>query len=433
MNSINSSIVSTALPRIGESLHSSINWTAWTLTIYQLGQVIAAPVAGRVSDMFGRKKVFLVCTSILTVCSFLSGTSTSIYMLLPFRFLQALGGGAILASTAGIVSDFFGSERDRAIGMFTSITPIGQIIGPVIGGILVQYWSWRGIFWINVPIGIVLVALSAHYIPGGKPSGSTAFDFKGVALLVPLILSVMLGITMLGQSKASLLSPAVFGPFAIAIITAVAFARHSKNAADPFIPLRLLRGQGFLTMNAVNLCYGMMALGFSAMVPLYAQYRYHMNPSHAGTVLAGRGIGTIIIAAAAAMMIRKTGYRKPMVVGFAAIAASLIMLSIAPQGLSPYWWLAIFSVLTGLGVGVAAPATNNATLQRAPDSVAAMVGIRQMFRQAGGITFISIATAFMARSNHPGLVQAHIFQVAAVIVVAIIALIFTVPDHKGSW
>jgi MFS family permease len=354
-------------------------------------------------------------------------------MLLPFRFLQALGGGAILASTAGIVSDFFGSERDRAIGMFTSITPIGQIIGPVIGGILVQFWSWRGIFWINVPIGIVLISLAAHYIPGTKPHGTTQFDFKGVALLVPLILSTMLGITMLGQKGASLLGPAVLGPFAVAIVAAVAFLRHSKSAADPFIPLRLLRGQGFLTMNAVNLYYGMMSLGFSAMVPLYAQYRYHLNASHAGTVLAGRGIGTIVIAATAAMMLRKTGYRKPMVVGFAAIATSLIMLSISPHGLSPYWWLAVFSILTGLGVGVAAPATNNATLQRAPDSVAAMVGIRQMFRQAGGIMFISVATAIMARSHHPGLVQAHIFQVAAVIVVVIIGLIFTVPDHKGSW
>jgi MFS family permease len=169
------------------------------------------------------------------------------------------------------------------------------------------------------------------------------------------------------------------------------------------------------------------------MVPLYAEDRYHLSFSHAGTVLAGRGIGTILIAATAAMMLRKTGYRLPMVVGFLTIAISLVGLSVAPRGMSPYLWLALFSVLTGLGVGVAAPATNNATLQRAPDQVAAMVGIRQMFRQAGGIFYISVATAILARSAHPGLAQAHIFLVVAAIVVVMVGLVFTVPDHKGGW
>jgi len=433
MNSINSSIVSTALPRIGSALHSSINWTAWALTVYQLGQVIAAPIAGRISDMFGRKRVFLICTSIFTVSSFACGLSSSIYMLLPLRFLQALGGGAILASTTGVISDFYGAERDRAIGMFTSITPIGQIIGPVFGGVIAQYWSWRGVFWVNVPIGVVLIVLTTRFIPRSEPRGSSAFDYRGVALLVPLILSAMLSITMLGEKHSTVTSPLVLVPAGLAIVIGWRFLRHSRLTEDPFIPLQLLRGRGFATMNGINVFYGMMALGFTAMVPLYAEDRYHLSFSHAGTVLSGRGIGTIIVAAAAAMMLRKTGYRLPMVVGFLTIAASLVGLSIAPRGMSPYTWLALFSIVTGLGVGVAAPATNNATLQRAPEQVAAMVGIRQMFRQAGGIFYISVATAILARSAHPGIAQAHIFLVVAAAVIVMVGLVFTVPDHKGGW
>ena len=433
MNSINSSIVSTALPRIGASLHSSINWTAWVLTIYQLGQVIAAPIAGRISDMFGRKRVFLICTSIFTMSSFACGLSSSIYMLLPLRLLQALGGGAILASTTGVISDFYGPDRDRAIGMFTSITPIGQIIGPIFGGVIAQYWTWRGIFWVNVPIGVVLVALTLKFIPRSTPRASSAFDYRGVALLVPLILSGMLSITMLGEKGMTVLSPLVIVPAVLAVIIGWRFLHHSRVTKNPFIPLYLLRGRGFATMNGINLFYGMMALGFTAMVPLYAENRYHLSLSHAGTVLAGRGAGTIVIAAAAALTLRRTGYRLPMVVGFLTIATSLVGLSIAPRGMSPYLWLALFSVLTGLGVGVAAPATNNATLQRAPEQVAAMVGIRQMFRQGGGIFYISVSTAILARSADPGIVQAHIFLVVAALVVAMVGLVFTVPDHKGGW
>jgi Na+/melibiose symporter-like transporter len=240
-------------------------------------------------------------------------------------------------------------------------------------------------------------------------------------------------ITMLGEKHVTVASPLVLVPAFLAIVIGWRFLRHSRVTEDPFIPLQLLRGRGFATMNGINVFYGMMALGFTAMVPLYAENRYHLSLTHAGTVLAGRGIGTILIAAAAAMMLRRTGYRLPMIVGFLMIAASLVGLSIAPRGVSPYVWLALFSVLTGLGVGVAAPATNNATLQRAPEQVAAMVGIRQMFRQSGGIFYISVATAILARSTHPGIAQAHIFLVVAAAVIVMVGLVFTVPDHKGGW
>src|SRR5690242_5029915 len=123
MAAVDTSIVATALHPIGQSLHSTINWTAWTVTIYQLGQIMAMPLAGKISDQFGRKKVYVLAAVVFTTSSLACGLSTSIYMLVAFRLIQAMGGGAFMPSASGIVADHFGRDRDKALAMFTSIFP----------------------------------------------------------------------------------------------------------------------------------------------------------------------------------------------------------------------------------------------------------------------------------------------------------------------
>ena len=434
MASIDGTIVATALPRIGDSLHARLNWLGWTITIYQLGQIIAMPLAGKISDQFGRKKVFIVCAVIFTATSFVCGLSTSIYMLVPLRFVQALGGGAFMPSATGIVSDTYGKDRDRAIGMFTSIFPIGGICGPVFGGLIAGYWSWRGIFFINIPIGIVLIILDRALHPARRAGRCrTARLSPASALLASTIIFGMLAITTLGEKHVSptdlrVLVPPRPRPYSATSSSATPAAPRHRSS-----PLRLLRGKGFSTMNVLNVLFGSAALGFGALVPLYAENRYHISITTAGTVLSARAVGMISVAAISAMMLRRTGYRLPMTVGFSALAIGLVFLAITPHGLSPYWWLALFALLTGLGMGCAGPATNNATLQLAPDQVAAIAGLRGMFRQTGGILYVSIATAFLARSAHPATTQAHIFIIQAIVVAFMIGLVYIVPDHKGSW
>jgi hypothetical protein len=134
------------------------------------------------------------------------------------------------------------------------------------------------------------------------------------------------------------------------------------------------------------------------------------------------------------MMLRRTGCRLPMVVGFTAIAFGLVMLAIeAPPSVPPYLWLAGWSLLTGLGMGVSTPATNNATLQLAPHDIAQIAGLRGMFRQSGGILSVSITTALLARSSNPGLTQAYMFVAEAALMLLMVGLVFVVPDHKGRW
>src|ERR1700723_463443 len=145
MASIDQTIVSTALPAIEKELHAGINWSSWTISVYALGQVIAAPMAGKISDMYGRKNVFMIAAGVFTLSSLCCGFTPNIAVLVIARLVQGLGGGAFMPSATGIVSDHFGDQRDRAVGMFASIFPIGGIIGPVGGGLFVSYRSGRHI------------------------------------------------------------------------------------------------------------------------------------------------------------------------------------------------------------------------------------------------------------------------------------------------
>ena len=436
MASIDQTIVATALPAIEHDLHAGINWSGWTITIYALGQVIAMPMAGKISDMYGRKKVFGVSAAVFTIASLCCGFAPTMPLLLLPRFIQALGGGAFMPSATGIVSDHFGPERDRAVGMFTSILPVGGIIGPIVGGIFVSYWSWRGIFLVNVPIGILLIALTIKFIPSSaarEARARTAASMSGaIALLAVLIATAMFGVSYLGSGRIPLYSPVFLGAEAVALVALCLFVRHSRRDAAPFVPYRLLRGRGFGVMNLINLVYGAAALGFSALVPLYAQNRYHISALGAGTLLTARAVGMIAVAGVAAMALRRTGYRLPMIIGFAVLAGGLVMMSLSP-GISAYAWLAIAAAITGFGMGLSVPASNNASLQLAPDQVAAIAGLRGMFRQSGSIIAVSVTTAIIARSSTPGLVQAHVFVVFAILLVLLLPLIRLVPDHHGNW
>jgi MFS family permease len=141
----------------------------------------------------------------------------------------------------------------------------------------------------------------------------------------------------------------------------------------------------------------------------------------------------IVVAGVAVLALRRTGYRPPMIAGFVFAAAGLVLMAMSPVHMSAYTWLSLGAALTGIGMGVAIPATNNATLQLAPHDTAAIAGLRGMFRQSGGITGISIVTAIIARSGDPGLTQAHVFYVLAAFIICLIPLVFLVPEHHGSW
>ena len=436
MSSIDATIVATALPAMHRDLHASINWVGWSITIYSLGMIVALPVSGRVSDQLGRRKVFFGGVALFTVASLACGLAGSIYLLIVFRAVQAIGGGALQPSAAGIVADHFGKNRDRAIGLFGTVAAGGQVIGPVFGGLLVGYLSWRWIFFVNVPIGIVLLCGIILVVPTSQSLRKSRMDVPGLVLMTGSILALSFGITSIGNANTTFADPVFFVPMLIGVALLGAFIRHTVTVPDPFIPLRLLRAKGFAVMNIINVLWGGLGFGIAAsLAPLYAEERYHLVALDAGTLLTARGIGALAVGALAAMALRRTGYRLPLITGFTISAVGTALMAIAPRwGVSPYTWLAVGAGIAGLGNGMANPASRNALLQVAPDDVAAITGLRQMFAYVGIIFSVAIATAILNRSANPGLTQAHLlWVVVGALVFVMVPLVFRVPEHKGRW
>jgi EmrB/QacA subfamily drug resistance transporter len=432
MASVDQTIVATALPSLQHDLHAEVNWSTWTITVYALGQILVMPLAGKLGDQYGRKKIFLGAAVLFTTASLCCGFASSIYMLIVLRGLQSIGGGAFMPTATGIVSQQFGRERDRAVGLFSSVFPLGGIIGPVLGGLFVTYWSWRGIFLVNVPLGIILISAGAVFIPASSWRRDQRLDVRGVVLLGATLLAAMFGVAILGDGQ-SPTDPMFLVLECLAVVGLVLFARHTVRSAAPFISAEFLVGRGFGVMNLINFLFGASVLGFAALVPLYAQQRYGLPTLDAGTLLSARGVGAIAAAGLAVALLRRTGYRWPMLIGFSLTAIGLIGMAVSPHGLSPYTWLSLAAGLTGIGMGVSTPASNNATLQLAPDQSAAVAGLRGMFRQSGAITAVSLTAAVLARSTHPSLAQAHIFVIFGLIMVAVLPLLLLVPEHRGRW
>ena len=437
MMSIDSTIVATALHTLRNELHTSIDWAGWTITAYALGFVIILPVSGKLSEQYGCRRVFIGSVVAFTAASLCCGLADNIYMLVALRGLQAAGGAGFTPSATEIIVDYFGDARDRAVGLFGSIFSIGAMIGPVFGGLFVTYWTWRGVFLVNVPIGVAVVVLALCYVPrdrsrrGGSPP---RMDAVGMALLGAGLLSGMLAVTYLAERNAHAASPAFVGPVVMAVVALWLFFRHINRSAYPFIAPRLISGSGFGTVNLINALYGGVTSGVIALVPLYATNRYGIDALNSGALLIAQGVAAIVLSIAGAFALRRTGYRTPLYAGGIVVAAGMLLLALSPVGgIPPYVWLAGSAFLVGAGRGINNPASRNAGLQLAPERSSTIAALRTMSMQIGTIVTISIDTAILANSHDPGGIQALLFAAAAGLLIAALPLIAHVPEHRGSW
>ena len=191
MFSIDATIVSVALPAMMRDLNTSLALIGWTLTAYALAQTVMFPLAGKLADNFGRTRVFLGCVLLFTLGSLLCGVAPSIYLLIVFRVVQALGGGGIMPSAIGIIAEEFPDTRPRMIGLFMSIFPVGGIVGPNLGGFIVEHWSWRECFFINLPLGLIVMLALLRRARQAEPTRRRRIDFGGTALFAIGIVSLL--------------------------------------------------------------------------------------------------------------------------------------------------------------------------------------------------------------------------------------------------
>jgi MFS family permease len=310
------------------------------------------------------------------------------------------------------------------------------MIGPIFGGLFVTYWTWRGIFFINAPIGIVVILLSFRFIPADKRKENQQrykMDAPGIIWLAMGLLAAMLAASYLGEANAQILSVSFIGLLVIIAITITLFFRHINRVKNPFIAPRFIYGKGFGSVNLVNAIFAGGTIGAISLVPLYAINRYHISPLDSGTLLVAEGIASVSLSAIITMFLRRTGYRLPLYFGCSVMIIGLALLSLQPPaGLSPYMWLAGSSFLIGVGIGLNSPPARNAGLQLAPESSATIAALRTLCIQLGQIFTIAIATAIIA-GHYPDHIHAHIYLFMALLLIVCLPLVSRIPEHKGAW
>lgn len=435
MNSLDQTIVATALHDLQHSLHTSVALAGWTLTAYSLGRVLMLPLVGRISEAYGARRLFVASIVVFATASLFCGLVSNIYLLIVLRILQALGGAGFTPSATSIVVVHFGRGRDKALGLFGSIFPIGAAIGPVLGGVIVSYWSWREVFLVNVPVAVLLVPFVLRFIPADPPRvglGARGIDGRGVVLLCGTMAAGMVGVTMFGASDSSVMWwGSAF--LALCVLLVAVFMRHIGRVPDPIIPRRLITGPGFGAVNMVNFVFEGAVAGMVALVPLYAVSQYGITELGSGTVLVVESVAIIVFSALSSVLIRATGYRMPMYLGFGAIVVGMFGLAGVHGGVSAYLWLSVSAGFIGLGLGWSGPASRNACLQLIPDQAASLAALRSTGRQVGSISAISVSTAIVSQGLGGGNTQGIVYLVFGLLLITALPLVSRIPEHRGAW
>jgi MFS family permease len=335
------------------------------------------------------------------------------------------------------VSDAFGERRGMAIGLFTSIFPLGGIVGPNLGGFLLDHASWRWIFYVNVPIGLLLVGLGLFVLPNSKAmSVRRAVDVMGASYFAASMLGVLYGMTDLANNANATSDPVMWVSFATGFVMLGLFLRHETRTPAPMIELELLKWRPFAAANAYNFLYGVAAFGLFSFIPYYASYAYDMTPGESGLILTPRSIAMAILSTVSSFFLIRVGYRKPMILGVLVVALSLILMSQGWHNVTLFGWhmpnlmlLAVFTTISGLGVGIGGPASNNASLDLVPEKVAAVAGLRGMFRSTGGTLGTAAITLYLSHQRDAGVGLQHIFVILALVLIAVIPIVFLIPER----
>jgi EmrB/QacA subfamily drug resistance transporter len=440
MYTIDSTVVAVAFPSFMKDLGTNVIWAGWTISIYLIAVTSVMPLMGKLSDGFGRKKVFLISLILFTASSLACGLAPNIYSLVAFRFLQGVGGASFLPTAAGIVSDQFPEHRERAIGLFTSIFSIGSIIGPNLGGWIVSRYSWRYIFYINLPIGIVLIALIIILLEDPKILLRPHIDFVGACFFFGAVLFLMLGLNLVAENFSILSVFLTVFFLAISFSFIYLFFRQEKKESNPILDMTLLKSKPFLAANLYNMIFGAVVFAIFSFVPLYATSVHKLSTLVSGVILTPRSLGLVIASSITSFLLSRWGYRWPMLLGLIIISFSIILLG---QGLQlskmmGFHWgiveiLSFLLLLSGVGAGIANPASNNACIELMPEKVATITGLRATFKSVGGALGISLITIVLHLSSNPVNGFRITFIYFSLGLLSAIPLVFLMPSGKKEW
>jgi EmrB/QacA subfamily drug resistance transporter len=401
--SLDQTIVSTALPTIvGE--FGGLAHLSWIVTAYLLATTIVTPLYGKLGDLFGRKIVLQSAILLFLAGSALCGLSRSMGELIAFRAVQGLGGGGLIVTAMAAIGDLFTPrERGRYQGIFGGVFGLSTVLGPLIGGFFVEHLSWRWIFYVNLPLGFVAVAIIGLAFAAPNHSRRPAVDAGG-AVLLAATLTALIVLTSLGGHTFTWTSPQSFALAAITVGGLAGFAVAERIAVEPILPLKLFGNAVFAIACSVGFIVGLALFGSVTFMPMYLQVVKGVSPTVAGLALTPMMAGVLVTSITSGRIISRIGRYRPFpIAGTAIMTLGLALL--ATLRVSTSTWAACGFMLTlGLGLGlvmqVLVLAVQNAVDYR--DLGVATSGTT-LFRSIGGSVGVSLFGAIFAAALTAGL------------------------------
>lgn len=449
---VDSTIVSVATPAIMEELQAYIDSAIWVTSAYLLAYAVPLLITGRLGDRFGPRRVYLTGLAVFTVSSALCGFAGSIELLILARVLQGLGAALMTPQTMSVITRIFPPDRrGSAMGLWGSVAGIATLLGPILGGVLVDSLGWEWIFFVNVPVGVVGWILAYRLVPKLSTS-SHSFDLIGVVLSAAGMFCLVFGL----QEAESHNWGRIVGPVSVwsLIVTGTllfsAFIVWQRlNRKEPLVPLRLFRDRNFSLANTAISAMGFAVTTMTLPLMLYAQNVRNLSPTEAAMLLAPMAIISGALAPFVGRLVQRGNPKYMAVSGFAGMALALFWLAGLLTPDTPIWMLLLPLSLIGLaGAGIWAPVSLTATRNLAPTLAGAGSGVYNTTRQVGAVLgSAGIAAIMQARLvangavDNPGraaeysaaMGQSLLLPATVVVIGLVAACFFARPEVRQAW
>jgi EmrB/QacA subfamily drug resistance transporter len=392
-------IVNVALPSIQRALHASVSGLQWTIDAYTLVIACLLMLSGSLGDRFGRRRVFQIGLAAFSLGSLACSLAPSLGCLIAFRGLQATGGSMLNPVAMSIIANTFTDRagRAKAIGMWGSVAGLSLASGPVLGGLLVSATGWRSIFWINVPVGLIAIALTQRFVPESRAEQPRRLDPPGQLAVIGLLGCLTAGI--IEGPRSGWGSAPIVALFAVSVLAAIALVVLESRRREPLIDMRYFRSLPFSGAALIGVVALATLGGFLFLNTLYLQDVRGYSALHAGLLTVPMAAMLGMLSPVSGRLVASRGPRLPLIVCGVLIAVGAVLL-IGLSAHTPVWYLIVAYLVYGAGAGlVSAPITNTALSGMPRDQAGVAGAIASTFRQTGGAVGVAVTGAIIAASS----------------------------------